>query len=419
MRIRLQVRPSPHDSFAWEHAGPSFIIGRAEDCGLRFGGEIGSLVSGHHARIELTPQGALVHDLNSTNGTYVNDGRIERPTPICPGDVVQLGRGGPRFEVRAVENVPPRHASAMPARMSVPLTWGLVALAAIVVVGVALLIAGRNRFKPSPVESPTSAQPVAAAPRPEPTPQRPAPAKPPPSATPASLPPLIGAAIDWETIAARAQSGIVWVGIEQGTGASAARIPVSTGWIASADQVVTIASYLADLEEDRRKGTIRLFVQATVPADRTVYARGVKFHPRYDHTDRASDQSRHHNLAVLQLESPVGTPLTWPRRPIELNGRVQDDQPVLVLGYRISAAMQKSPVDAVNPPQVQRVPSTIARADFAGGGISLPRRVLGRPAPDLIGATVLGADGAVLGTVLSVKDQAYGLLAPALAELIP
>jgi hypothetical protein len=45
-----------------------------------------------HARVEIHDGGALVHDLGSTNGTYVNGRRISVPTPAGRGDTVQIGK---------------------------------------------------------------------------------------------------------------------------------------------------------------------------------------------------------------------------------------------------------------------------------------------------------------------------------------
>jgi len=45
-----------------------------------------------HARVETHAGGTLVHDLGSTNGTYVNGRRINAPTPVGRGDTVQIGK---------------------------------------------------------------------------------------------------------------------------------------------------------------------------------------------------------------------------------------------------------------------------------------------------------------------------------------
>ena len=50
-----------------------------------------STVSRRHARIAIDASGAVVEDLGSKNGTYVNDRRIDAPTPIVDGDHVRIG----------------------------------------------------------------------------------------------------------------------------------------------------------------------------------------------------------------------------------------------------------------------------------------------------------------------------------------
>lgn len=50
-----------------------------------------STVSRKHARIAIDASGAVVEDLGSKNGTYVNDRRIAVPTPVVDGDQVRIG----------------------------------------------------------------------------------------------------------------------------------------------------------------------------------------------------------------------------------------------------------------------------------------------------------------------------------------
>lgn len=59
-------------------------------------------VSGHHAVIYKSPERILLHDFQSTNGTFVNDVRIEEQE-ILPGDVVGFGHAGPRLRLVASE----------------------------------------------------------------------------------------------------------------------------------------------------------------------------------------------------------------------------------------------------------------------------------------------------------------------------
>jgi hypothetical protein len=48
-------------------------------------------VSRHHARIEPDGDGAVVHDLGSTNGTYVNEQPVSGAQRLSPGDRVRMG----------------------------------------------------------------------------------------------------------------------------------------------------------------------------------------------------------------------------------------------------------------------------------------------------------------------------------------
>ena len=50
-----------------------------------------STVSRRHARITLDPSGATIEDLGSKNGTYLNDRRVEAPTPVADGDQIRIG----------------------------------------------------------------------------------------------------------------------------------------------------------------------------------------------------------------------------------------------------------------------------------------------------------------------------------------
>ena len=54
--------------------------------------------SSHHARVEPRRDGVWVEDIGSTNGTYVNGTRLDRPQRLAPGDVVRIGETDLRYE---------------------------------------------------------------------------------------------------------------------------------------------------------------------------------------------------------------------------------------------------------------------------------------------------------------------------------
>ena len=66
----------------------SWIIGAAPDADVRVAE---GTVSGRHCRLSVTEAGYRLEDLNSTNGTYVNGVRIDRPLVVTRGDVITLG----------------------------------------------------------------------------------------------------------------------------------------------------------------------------------------------------------------------------------------------------------------------------------------------------------------------------------------
>jgi pSer/pThr/pTyr-binding forkhead associated (FHA) protein len=54
--------------------------------------------SAEHVRFEPRSDGVYVLDVGSTNGTFVNGGRLVEPHRLRPGDVVRVGETDFRFE---------------------------------------------------------------------------------------------------------------------------------------------------------------------------------------------------------------------------------------------------------------------------------------------------------------------------------
>jgi ABC-type multidrug transport system ATPase subunit len=75
LRFPVTARPDP------------VVVGRVSNCGLAIDSP---LISREHARLMPTPEGALLEDLRSTNGTYVNGQRVIRPILLHPGDRVSF-----------------------------------------------------------------------------------------------------------------------------------------------------------------------------------------------------------------------------------------------------------------------------------------------------------------------------------------
>jgi S1-C subfamily serine protease len=87
------------------------ILGRDPSATVKYDPDRDDLVGRQHAKITQDPNDPsqfIVSDLNSRNGTFVNRQRLNGTTRINPGDVVQLGPGGPEF----VFDVEPRPANS-------------------------------------------------------------------------------------------------------------------------------------------------------------------------------------------------------------------------------------------------------------------------------------------------------------------
>jgi pSer/pThr/pTyr-binding forkhead associated (FHA) protein len=83
------------------------LIGRDEGCQIRLAS---SEVSRHHCVLKTTPDGILARDLDSRNGTYLNETLMEDETLLKPGDILRIGPimlqvpGAPEVNVRASDN---------------------------------------------------------------------------------------------------------------------------------------------------------------------------------------------------------------------------------------------------------------------------------------------------------------------------
>lgn len=67
----------------------SLEIGRAETCGIRLDD---TYVSQVHAKLYGRNGTWFVEDMGSTNGTFVNDGRVQSPVEVHAGDRIRVGK---------------------------------------------------------------------------------------------------------------------------------------------------------------------------------------------------------------------------------------------------------------------------------------------------------------------------------------
>jgi hypothetical protein len=95
-RLIVDASPSFEHGVEFELDSAALTVGRSSVNDVTLDGD--EFASARHARIEPRRDGVWVHDLGSTNGTYVNGIQIDRPRRLAPGDVVRVGETELRFE---------------------------------------------------------------------------------------------------------------------------------------------------------------------------------------------------------------------------------------------------------------------------------------------------------------------------------
>jgi hypothetical protein len=95
-RLVVQQSPSLDDGLVFEVDSAAISIGRGGQNDVVLDGD--DFASARHARVEPRRDGVWVHDLGSTNGTYVNGAQIDRPRRLTQGDILRVGETDLRYE---------------------------------------------------------------------------------------------------------------------------------------------------------------------------------------------------------------------------------------------------------------------------------------------------------------------------------
>jgi pSer/pThr/pTyr-binding forkhead associated (FHA) protein len=88
MQVRLKVMQGSSTGKEVKIPSPKCVIGREEGCHLR---PQTDAVSRRHCVIITTENEVVVRDLNSRNGTFVNDERVAEEAVLLHGDVLRVG----------------------------------------------------------------------------------------------------------------------------------------------------------------------------------------------------------------------------------------------------------------------------------------------------------------------------------------
>ena len=109
--------------------GGSHSFGRHPDCDVSFDAHRDLDASSRHAELRCTDNGYVLIDVGSSNGTYVDGGKIPK-YPVEPGEsvIAEFGSGGPRVRIYVAEDAedpPPLPPDPAPTSSSRALFIGL------------------------------------------------------------------------------------------------------------------------------------------------------------------------------------------------------------------------------------------------------------------------------------------------------
>lgn len=111
MQITIRNNAAENGERSRVYNGALIRIGRNPDAEICFHENTNGVVSWDHATIEVRSGGAFLQDAGSSNGTYLNDRRIERRTRLKSRDTIALGQTGPRLCIEVIDAGPPARAA--------------------------------------------------------------------------------------------------------------------------------------------------------------------------------------------------------------------------------------------------------------------------------------------------------------------
>ena len=116
MTLTLEIVEGPGAGHALQLDQP-LVVGRdpAADLPLE-----DTQASRHHARLTPTGRGAVVEDLGSTNGTYVNGNEVHGQAPVSPGDDLIVGVTVLQLRTEEDRARQPSAVRAVPPALAVP-----------------------------------------------------------------------------------------------------------------------------------------------------------------------------------------------------------------------------------------------------------------------------------------------------------
>lgn len=89
VEVKLKVQAGSNEGKEIPVPMARFLIGRSDECQLR---PKSDAISRNHCTILINDDDVTVRDLNSRNGTFVNDERVSGDQPLKNGDMLRVGK---------------------------------------------------------------------------------------------------------------------------------------------------------------------------------------------------------------------------------------------------------------------------------------------------------------------------------------
>ncbi len=416
-------------------------IGRNSECEVSFADDGNELVSWNHAVISLAHEPVVV-DQNSSNGTFVNQERIEGAHRIAVDDKIGLGRSGPTVQVVALSVEKSRTAISETGSLThEPRTvWKLIigALTFTSIVAVLVMVATKMHFKkavkPTAMVHKTERAAVVVAQPPNVVKKTRRPDFETHSLAPAEAPTAKAASqpLDSQQILELYENTVVWAGMKipdpnARTGSQSPTksedhdsehfmvVPWCTGWISSENRVTIPGERAIDFQTVRERDSIQAIVYQASTSDQTHAVDSIKLHANYDPKSPTSTQSLLHSsgeLAAERLEA-----FDFPRATIgKLMGKT-----VFVLGYYGISDETPTPFSPLAAPELSlRVAKVTGSRPCSNCGEHVPliQIEFNSPAsltaptdeaanPRFDGMLAVDEWGGVIGSVITLSDGIY------------
>jgi FHA domain len=95
-RLVVEKSPALREGSDYVLNSAPLTVGRDATNDVELRGD--DFASAEHARFEPRRDGVWLTDVGSTNGTFVNGARLERPRKLAPGDMIRIGATDLRFD---------------------------------------------------------------------------------------------------------------------------------------------------------------------------------------------------------------------------------------------------------------------------------------------------------------------------------